>query len=88
MTTGAARLAGHPSAERVTRLEGSVRLDGNHMTNADDAPDLEEEVMDTREHSHPNRREHAKADPRPDEELERRTEIERSEIGLPEDPEN
>ena len=59
------------------------------MTNADDAPDREEEVMDTREHSHPNRREHAKADPRPDdEELERRTEIERSEVGLPKDPEN
>ena len=57
------------------------------MTNADDAPDLDE-VMDTREHPHPNRREHAKADPRPDdEELERRTEIERSEVGLPEDPE-
>jgi hypothetical protein len=58
------------------------------MTNADDAPDLDE-VMDTEEHPHPNRREHAKADPRPDdEELERRTEIERSEVGLPEEPEN
>jgi hypothetical protein len=58
------------------------------MTNADDAPDLDE-VMDTREHPHPNRREHAKADPRPDDdELERRTEIERSEVGLPEEPEN
>ena len=58
------------------------------MANADDTPDLDE-VMDTREHPHPNRREHAKADPRPDdEELELRTEIERSEIGLPEEPEN
>ena len=58
------------------------------MTNADDAPDLDE-VMDTLEHPHPNRREHAKADPRPDdEELERRTEIERSEVGLPDEPEN
>jgi hypothetical protein len=46
------------------------------------------EVMDTREHPHPNRREHAKADPSPDDdELERRTEIERSEAGLPEEPE-
>jgi hypothetical protein len=58
------------------------------MTNTDDAPDLDE-VMDTREQPHPNRREHAKADPRPDdEELERRSEIERSEVGLPEEPEN
>ena len=58
------------------------------MTNADDAPDLDA-VLDTQEHAHPNRREHGKADPRPDdEELERRTEIERSEVGLPEDPEN
>jgi hypothetical protein len=58
------------------------------MTNADDAPDLDE-VMDTREHSHPNRREHAKVEPRPDdEELERRVEVERSEVGLPEEPEN
>jgi hypothetical protein len=45
-----------------------------------------DEVMDTEEHPHPNRREHAKANPRPDEdELERRTEIERSEVGLPEE---
>ena len=45
-----------------------------------------DEVMDTEEHPHPNRREHAKADPRPDEdELDRRTEIERSEVGLPEE---
>ena len=58
------------------------------MTNAGDAPDLDE-VMDTEEHLYPNRREHAKADPRPDdEELERRTEIERSEVGLPEEPED
>lgn len=58
------------------------------MTKADDAPDLDE-VMDTRELPHPNRREHAKANPRPDDgELERRNEIERSEVGLPEEPEN
>lgn len=59
------------------------------MTNADDdAPDLDE-VMDTLEDPRPNRREHAKADPRPDDdELERRTEIERAEVGLPEEPEN
>jgi hypothetical protein len=58
------------------------------MTNADDAPDLEE-VMDTPERPHANRREHAKADSRPDDEqLERRYEIERSEVGLPEEPEN
>ena len=45
-----------------------------------------DEVMDTEEHPRPHRRDHAKADPRPDEdELERRTEIEREEVGLPED---
>jgi hypothetical protein len=48
-----------------------------------------DEVMDTEEHPHPNRREHAKAEPRPDDdELERRTEIERSEVGLPEEDES
>jgi hypothetical protein len=44
------------------------------------------DVMDTLEEARPNRREHAKADPHPDDdELERRTEIERLEVGLPED---
>ena len=46
-----------------------------------------DDVMDTEEQPHPHRHEHAKADPRPDdEELERRTELERSEVGLPEEP--
>jgi hypothetical protein len=45
-----------------------------------------DEVMETKETPHPNRREHAKEDPRPDdEELERRTNVERSEVNLPED---
>jgi hypothetical protein len=62
------------------------------MSESDSAPESEmakfDEVMDTEEHPHPNRREHGKADPRPDEdELERRTEIERSEVGLPEEDE-
>ena len=40
-------------------------------------------VFSTEEEVHPNRREHSKADPRPDDDdLERRTEIERSEVGL------
>ena len=60
------------------------------MSEADDAAQSEkakfDEVMDTEEHPHPHRREHAKGDARPDEdELERRTEIERSEVGLPEE---
>jgi hypothetical protein len=42
-----------------------------------------DEVMDTEEHPHPDRHEHAKANPRPDDdEFERRTETERSEVGL------
>ena len=54
------------------------------MSTNDDAPDLDE-VMETQEGARPDRREHAKATPRPDEdELERRTDIERSEVGLPE----
>jgi len=45
-----------------------------------------DEVMDTEEHPHPDRHEHAKANPRPDEdELDRRNEIERSEVGLSEE---
>ena len=60
------------------------------MSESENAPESElakfDEVMDTEEDPHPNRREHAKANPRPDEdELERRTEIERSEVGLPEE---
>jgi hypothetical protein len=51
------------------------------------APDLDE-VMDTKEGARPDRREHAKADPRPDDDdLERRTEIEREDVGLPQHPE-
>ena len=48
--------------------------------------DLFDEVMETEEVVHPHRHEHAKADPRPDEdELERRTNVEREEVGLPEE---
>jgi hypothetical protein len=78
----------HKASECLTLGKHLARDWTDPMTNTDDAPDLDE-VMDTREHPHPNRREHAKADPRPDdEELERRTEIERSEVGLPEEPED
>jgi hypothetical protein len=60
------------------------------MPESDDSAQSEkakfDEVMETEEHPHPNRREHAKADPRPDDdELERRTEVERAEVGLPEE---
>jgi hypothetical protein len=60
------------------------------MSTSDSSADSEQakfdEVMDTAERPRPDRREHAKADPRPDDdELERRTEIERSEVGLPEE---
>ena len=42
-----------------------------------------DDVLEPTEPVHPDRREHAKADPRPDdEELERRTEVERVEVGL------
>ena len=55
------------------------------MTDTHDAPSLDD-VMDTREDARPDRREHAKANPRPDEDdLERRTDIERQEVGLNED---
>jgi hypothetical protein len=81
-------MAGIDKEEWITYRKHPARDWMDPMANADDAPDLDE-VMDTREHPHPNRREHAKADPRPDdEELERRTEIERSEVGLPEETEN
>jgi hypothetical protein len=56
---------------------------------ADEDPDAPDdigldEVMDTHEAAEPHRREHAKADPRPDEDdLERRTNVEREEVGLP-----
>jgi hypothetical protein len=62
------------------------------MTTSDSTPESElakfDEVMETQEHPHPDRREHAKARPRPDDDdLERRTEIERAEVGLPEEDE-
>jgi hypothetical protein len=45
------------------------------------------DVMDTLEDARPHHREHGKEDPRPDDdELERRTELERREVGLPEEP--
>lgn len=51
-------------------------------------PDPLDEVMETHEEVHPHRREHAKADPHPDEdELDRKTDVERSEVGLSEDEE-
>jgi hypothetical protein len=50
-------------------------------------PDPIDDVMETYEDPHPNRREHGKEDPRPDQdELDRRTNIEREEVGLPEEP--
>jgi hypothetical protein len=52
-------------------------------------PDPLDEVMETYEEARPHRREHAKADPRPDdEELARRTNLERDEVGLPEQPDD
>jgi hypothetical protein len=52
------------------------------MTDPHSEPNLDD-VMETEEHATPNRREHGKASPRPDEEeLELRTEIEREEVGL------
>jgi hypothetical protein len=59
------------------------------MSNAQNEPSVREEVfdevMDTEEESRPQRREHAKADPRPDDDdFERKADIERSEVGLPE----
>jgi hypothetical protein len=51
--------------------------------------ELFDEVLETHEDAHPHHREHAKADPRPDEdELERRTNIEREEVGLPDEPDS
>jgi hypothetical protein len=50
-------------------------------------PDPLDDVMETYEDAHPHHREHGKADPRPDQdELDRRTNIERDEVGLPEEP--
>lgn len=50
-------------------------------------PDPIADVMETYEEVHPNRREHGKADPRPDQdELDRRTNVERDEVGLAEEP--
>jgi hypothetical protein len=52
------------------------------MSNAHDEPTLDD-VMDTEEHPRLRHREHAKAAPHPDDdELERRTELERAEVGL------
>jgi hypothetical protein len=57
------------------------------VTDAHDEPTLDD-VMDTLEDAKPNRREHAKASPRLDEdELDRRTDIEREEVGLEGDQE-
>ncbi|HEX3333225.1 MAG TPA: hypothetical protein VHS57_02735 [Acidimicrobiales bacterium] len=51
--------------------------------------ELFDEVLETHEDAHPDRGEHAKADPHPDEdELERRTNIEREEVGLPDEPDS
>ncbi len=50
--------------------------------------DLLDEVMETHEEVHPHRRWHSRADPRPDEdELDRKTDVERGEVGLTEDDE-
>jgi hypothetical protein len=55
------------------------------MTTPHDDPNLDD-VMETYEEAVPDRREHAKASPHPDdEELERRTDIERREVGLDEE---
>jgi hypothetical protein len=55
------------------------------MTDMNRDTDPLDEVMEAHEEAHPHRREHAKASPRPDEdELERKTEVERDEVGLTE----
>jgi len=55
------------------------------MTDTDDTPTLDD-VMETTELAIPNRREHAKASPRPDDDaLQERTEEEREAVGI-EDP--
>jgi hypothetical protein len=52
------------------------------MTDAHDIPTLDD-VMETTERAIPNRHEHAKAPPRPDDDaLEERTEEERQEVGI------
>jgi hypothetical protein len=52
------------------------------MSDAHDQPTLDD-VLVPEEDVHPNRREHGKADPHPDEDqLERRVEHERAEVGL------
>jgi hypothetical protein len=56
---------------------------------ASDDDDVLDDVLETHEDARPHRREHAKADPRPDEDdLEHRANIEREEVGLPEEPES
>jgi len=86
----AGQLPGAVQQGRRTVRTISVVRKGEGMSTSDRAAESEkakfDEVMDTEEQTRPNRREHAKADPRPDDdELERRTEIERSEVGLPEE---
>jgi hypothetical protein len=52
------------------------------VTDAHDQPNLDD-IMETFEDARPSHREHAKAPPRPsEEELDRRAEIEREEVGL------
>jgi hypothetical protein len=60
-------------------------MEGAAMTMPHDQPNLDD-VLETEEEARPNRREHAKTSPRPDDdELEERVEVERSEVGLPPD---
>jgi hypothetical protein len=55
------------------------------MTDMNRDTDPLDDVMEAREEVHPHRREHAKESPRPDEdELDRKTEVERNEVGLTE----
>jgi hypothetical protein len=75
---------------RTLQHHDQIEKGGDDVTGSESPAESEkakfDEVMETEEDPHPNRREHAKANPRPDDdELERRTEIERSEVGLPEE---
>jgi hypothetical protein len=55
------------------------------MTDMNRDTDPLDDVMEAREEAHPHRREHAKESPRPDEdELDRKTKVERNEVGLTE----
>jgi hypothetical protein len=51
------------------------------MTDAHEIPTLDD-VMETTEQAIPDRHEHAKARPRPDDALEERTEVEREAVGI------